>query len=100
MHVISRKRIKQASAEHGEWQASLTTWYKVAKAAAWNSFDDVRKSWRNSDSVGTCVVFDIANNRCRLIAYINYRSKTVFILHVLSHAEYDRGAWKNDCTSA
>jgi mRNA interferase HigB len=43
------------------------------------------------------VVFDISNNKCRLVAYINYRSHKVFILHILSHAEYGKEGWKNDC---
>jgi mRNA interferase HigB len=75
----------------------LAVWYKVAKAAQWRHFTHVRQNWKNSDSVGTCVVFDIANNRCRLIAYIRYDYDKVFILHILSHADYDKGGWKNDC---
>ena len=46
------------------------------------------------------MVFDIANNRCRLITYINYRTKKVFILSVLSHAEYDKGGWGDACDCA
>jgi mRNA interferase HigB len=97
VRVISRKKIREASADHPEWAASLAVWYKVAKEAEWRHFADVRQNWKNSDVVGTCVVFDIANNRCRLIAYIRYDYNKLFVLHLLSHADYDKGGWKNDC---
>jgi len=99
VRVISRKKIRDASKEHPEWAASLSVWYKVVKnpATDWKHFADVKGSWKNSDVVGVCVVFDISRNRCRLIAYINYKSHKVFILHILSHPEYGRAGWKNDC---
>jgi mRNA interferase HigB len=97
VRVISRKKIREASGEHPEWEASLASWYKVARNADWAYFAEVRRSWSSADSVGSCVVFDISHNKCRLIAWIHYRSKKVFIRHILSHAEYDRERWKDEC---
>jgi mRNA interferase HigB len=39
-------------------------------------------------------VFNIAGNKYRLIARVNYLSRRIFILHILKHAEYEKGAWK------
>ena len=80
---------------HPEWAASLSAWYKIVENVAtdWKHFGDVKSTWKNSDNVGICV----SHNKCRLIAYINYKSHKVFILHILSHAEYGKEAWKNDC---
>jgi mRNA interferase HigB len=97
VRVISRKKIRDASKEHPEWEASLLAWYKVAKNADWAHFLDVKQSWKNSDKVGACVVFDISHNKCRLVAWINYKGKKVFIRFVLSHADYDKEKWKDDC---
>jgi mRNA interferase HigB len=85
VRILSRKKIRVAA------------WYKVTKSAKWKHFADVRQSWKNSDNVGTCVVFDISNSRCRLIAYIRYDYEKVFILHILSHSDYDKNGWRNDC---
>jgi mRNA interferase HigB len=41
-------------------------------------------------------VFNIGGNRYRLIARVEYEQQRVYIRHVLTHAEYDKGAWKND----
>jgi len=44
-----------------------------------------------------CVVFDIKGNNYRLITIILYPVQHVYIRYVLTHAEYDKGNWKNDC---
>jgi len=94
LRIISRKAIRIASAAHGEWSASLAAWFKITKNADWQNPADVRQTFNSADFVGPFVVFDIANNRCRLIASINYKWKMVYIRHILSHAEYDREDWQ------
>ena len=94
MRIVSRKRTREATARHREWGASLNAWYKITKNADWKTFAEVRNSWRNSDVVGQFVVFDISNNRCRLIATIKYKWKMVYIRAILSHAEYDDKEWQ------
>ena len=97
VRVISRKKIREAGERHPEWEASLSAWYKILKRARWKHFPDVRQTWGSADKVGTCVVFDVSGNKCRLIAYINFRTGKLYILHILSHVEYAKDRWKNDC---
>ena len=59
MRIVSRKALREATAKHIEWSASLNAWYKIAKNADWRNFAEVRNSWRNLDVVGRLVVFDI-----------------------------------------
>jgi len=96
MRVVSRKAIREAAARHSEWGASLQAWFKVARNADWESFADVRRSWKNSDVVGRFVVFDISHNRCRLITTVKYKWKMIYIRHILSHAEYDEKGWQKE----
>jgi mRNA interferase HigB len=97
VRILSKRRIREASEEHAEWAASLSTWYGIVKTAHWDRFQDVRQTLSNADSVGSCVVFNISHNKCRLIAYINYKTHKVFILTILTHAEYSKNRWKHDC---
>jgi mRNA interferase HigB len=94
MRVVSRKAIREATASHSEWGASLNAWFRITSNSDWNSFADVRNSWKNSDVVGRFVVFDIGHNRCRLIATIKYQWKMVYIRRILTHAEYDEKDWQ------
>jgi mRNA interferase HigB len=40
-------------------------------------------------------VFNIGGNKFRLVAAIHFNRKKIYVRHVLTHAEYDAGEWKN-----
>ena len=90
MQVIGRKKIDEAIRAHSEWKASLNSWYRITSGAAWKNFPDVRKTYKSADLVGSSIVFNIAHNRARLIALINYEMETVIIERIQPHADYDR----------
>lgn len=97
MQIISRSRLREFWLLHPQAETSLTSWYKIAKNANWKSLDDIRKAYRRSvDSVGNFTVFNIGGNNYRLITYIDYKARKIFIRHVLTHQEYDRDNWKKD----
>ena len=73
---------------------ALDRWYRIAKRATWADFAQVHETFRRADLVAPYIVFDIGGNKLRLIAEINFRSKILFIRHILTHKEYARGAWK------
>jgi len=73
------------------------TWYKLSKNAVWNNFSDLKQTYGSADLVGNCIVFDVGNNRFRLIARLNYRRGIIYVLKVMDHREYDRKRWIDDC---
>ena len=94
MHIISRKSLRLFSAIHVDAEASLDTWYRAPKAAQWKNLAELKLIFPSTDLVGRFTVFNIKGNHYRLIAEINYRSGTVFVRHILTHADYDKGNWK------
>jgi mRNA interferase HigB len=94
MHVIRRKRLKEAVARRGDLEVPLDVWFRIAKKAEWKNLGDVRKTFSSADAVGKWTVFNVKGNRYRLITEINYPFHRIYIRHVLTHAEYDRGLWK------
>lgn len=94
MHVISRKRLKEAATRHPDLAGPLDAWFRIAKKAGWRSLADVRVTFKHADTVGKWTVFNIKGNQYRLIAEINYIFSRIYIRYVLTHAEYDRGDWK------
>ncbi|HEY2117397.1 MAG TPA: type II toxin-antitoxin system HigB family toxin [Candidatus Angelobacter sp.] len=52
--------------------------------------------WRHceADFVDPFTVFNIKGGHYRLIVKIEYRWQIIFVKHLLTHEEYDRGAWK------
>ncbi len=94
MHMISRKKLRQFWELHPDAENPLRSWFKSTKAAYWQSFADVRAVYAKADQVGNLTVFNIGGNKYRLIAAIHYNRAKVYVRHVLTHAEYDRGQWK------
>jgi len=94
LHVISRKKLREAASRHGDVEAPLDVWFRVAKRASWQTLGDVRKTFSSADLVDKWTVFNIRGNKYRLITEINYRFQRIYIRHVLTHAEYDKEKWK------
>lgn len=94
MHVISRKRLKEAALRYPDLEIALDAWFRIAKKASWQNLMDVRKTFANADTVGKWTVFNVKGNKYRLISETNYRYQRLYIRHVLTHAEYDQEKWK------
>ncbi|MCU1256912.1 MAG: hypothetical protein JWM83_3211 [Candidatus Angelobacter sp.] len=100
LRVISRKKLKEAASTHAEVTPALNAWYRIARRAKWKSLADVRGTWSSADLYGECTIFNIKGNKYRLIVWINFYTQKIFIRHVMTHAEYTKGGWKNDCSGA
>ena len=99
MRVISKKKLKFFWKRHGRAETSLRNWYKTVINAKWNSLVEVRNTFPHADEVRTdkgsrVIVFNVGGNRFRIISAVHYKSGIIFILDVLTHAEYVRGRWK------
>ena len=94
MHIISRKSLVLFALAHADSETALDTWYRTAKSTEWQNLVEVREAYPSADLVGIYTVFNIKGNHYRLIAEINYRSGTIFVRNILTHAEYDKEQWK------
>lgn len=96
MRVISRKALRKFWEKHADAQSPLLLWYERITTDQFTSLNDLRQTFPSADIVENFTVFNIAGNRYRLIAYIDYEYRMVFIRSVLTHAEYSKEKWKND----
>jgi mRNA interferase HigB len=91
MHVIARKALREFWEQHPDAEGPLRAWHDEATKARWNSPQDIRTRYAHASFVGADrVVFDIGGNRYRLIVVVRYRTGTVFVRFVGTHADYDR----------
>jgi mRNA interferase HigB len=101
MRVVSKARLKQfwLTARHQDAEGPLRAWYTHVnhRTVAWQSWGDVKAEFGSASLVGSCVVFNIGGNKYRLVTRILYASQKVFVLRVMTHAEYDDGRWKDEC---
>jgi len=94
VRVIGRPAILRFSEKHPDALVPLVNWYRITRKADWNSLAELRNDFGHADVVGRRTVFNIHGNDYRLIARVNYETKRVFILHILTHAGYTKGDWK------
>ena len=94
MHIITRKRLLEFGKRHSDGEEPLDRWYRIVRRTNFASFSDLRKTFPNADQVGRLTVFNIGGNKYRLVAFIVYLKKRIYIRSILTHEEYDEGRWK------
>ncbi len=94
MHIITRKRLLEFAKKHPDCSTSLESWYRINKHTNFNSLAELRQTFPSADNVGNLTVFNIGGNKARLIAAIHYNTHRIYIRHILTHKEYDRGSWR------
>ncbi len=102
MRVLSKPTLvtfwKSRKVDSRQAEQDLSAWYTAAKhAEKWKDFAALKQTFSSADQVGSCVVFDIGNNRYRLIGRVNYQAGMLLILKVMDHKEYDKGLWEDQC---
>lgn len=91
MVVISKAILHDFITKHQDSASALEKWYEETRAGDWSNFTELKKTFNTTDSVGQDrYVFDIKGNQYRLIALIIFRVRTVFILFIGTHKEYDK----------
>ena len=97
MHVVTRRHLVEAETRYPGAAKELRAWYKIASNVRWRNFVDVRQTFQDADSVDGYVIFNIRQNRYRLVTIVHYaREKDgrttmghIYIRSVLTHKEYD-----------
>jgi len=101
VRIISKRRLREFWESRKQdsvfAERDLAVWYKLAKSAHWANFAALKQTLGSSDQVGNCVVFDVGNNRFRLIGRVNYARGILYVLRVMDHADYDKKYWIEDC---
>ena len=69
----------------------ILAWYRFTLKADWASPDEVKRDFGNASILKDGrVVFNIAGNKYRLVVWINYAYRVVYIRFIGTHAQYDK----------
>lgn len=91
MRIIALKTLKDFWADYPDSEEALKAWYAVARKADWKSPAEVKKTYGNASILQQGrVVFNMAGNKYRLIVWINYPYRVVYVRFVGTHKQYDR----------
>ena len=94
MWVIYRARLRRfwesRSDDAASAERTLVAWFKLAEGASWSNWGDLKQTFGTADRVGNCTVFDVGNNRYRVIGRVFFGKGRLYVLDVMDHAEYDK----------
>jgi mRNA interferase HigB len=94
VRIVAKRVLMEMAARHGDCAEQVSRWYRITAKNEWRNLNDVRATFPSADQVGDRLVFNIKGNHYRLIVGVNYDTATLFIKHLLTHAEYDKETWK------
>ena len=91
MRVIAKKTLRDFWGKHNDCEEQLKIWYHEAENASWESPSQIKKDFPSASILmNNRIVFNIKDNKYRLIVRINYDYGIVWIRFVGTHAQYDK----------
>ena len=94
MRVIALSTLKTFWTETPEYidaKESTLSWYRHTANADWSSPAEVKEDFRNASILKDGrVVFNIAGNKYRLVVWINYAYRVVYVRFIGTHKQYDK----------
>jgi mRNA interferase HigB len=66
----------------------------LVERGSFDNFAELRITFASVDKVGQRYVFNIGGNKYRLVAAIAFEARLIWVKAVLTHGDYDKGAWK------
>ena len=94
MKLISNKALREFAALHADAQQPLQDFRRKVEKGTFAHFAELRAVFPAVDKVGERYVFNVGGNKYRLVAGIDFSRRMLWVKAVLTHGEYDKGAWK------
>jgi mRNA interferase HigB len=94
MRVIALSTLKafwEVNPKYADAKGPTLAWYRHTLHADWSSPVDVKGDCCNASVLKDGrVVFNIGGNKYRLVVWINYAHRVVYVRFIGTHSQYDR----------
>ena len=94
MRIIALSTLKafwQNNQRFSDVEQPTLAWYRHTLQAGWESPQYVKRDFGNASILKDGrVVFNIAGNKYRLVVWINYAYRVVYIRFIGTHRQYDK----------
>ena len=94
MRIIALSTLKafwENNPSYSDAVEPILAWYRHVLKADWASPAEVKQEFRNASILKDGrAVFNIAGNKYRLVVWINYHYRIVYIRFIGNHAQYDK----------
>lgn len=94
MRVIALSTLNaflESDPSHADACEPMMAWYRQVRTADWATPADVKRDIRSASILKDGrAVFNIAGNKYRIVVWINYPYRVVYIRFIGTHRRYDR----------
>ena len=91
MRIIARGTLRKFWLKNSDSEQPLKAWFQEAKRAEWSNPAEIKANYATASILKQGrVVFNIRDNKYRLVVKINYKCGWVFIRFIGTHKEYDK----------
>jgi len=93
MNVISKRPFRDAARKYPNERSDLLEMFKVLRSTDFHSPDELKAVFPSLDNFkykDKWWVMDVGGNNLRVIAYIQFVNKRIYIKHIVDHSEYDK----------
>jgi mRNA interferase HigB len=95
--LVTRKHLNEAAARYQDAAQEIEAWTVIVESVRWHNFAELRSYFLDADYADGYVIFNIRQNRYRLVTVIHYAKTTVekrkeghvYIRSFLTHKQYD-----------
>ena len=93
MRIIALSTLKAfitRSPRYADAYEPVMAWYRQVRAADWATPADLKRAIRNASILkDSRAVFNIAGNKYRIVVWINYPYRVVYVRFIGTHPQYD-----------
>lgn len=94
MRIIALSKLQafwRENPQYADAKDPTLAWYRYALKADWEVPADVKQDFGNASILKDGrVVFNIAGNKYRLVVWVNYTYKVVYVRFIGTHTQYDK----------
>ena len=91
MRVIKKRTIVEQFTRYPDVEGPLRAWLDDVQDADWDKPQDVLDRYPSASPIaGNRMIFNIKGNQYRLIVYIWYPGRMIYVKFFGTHAEYDK----------
>jgi mRNA interferase HigB len=99
LHIVSEKALKNFADNNAPARPAFESLVRALRKSHWGNLDALREAYPSADEVTVrsrkkVVVLNVGGNNWRVVAAFHYNTQMVFILKIMTHAEYSKEKWK------
>ena len=90
MRIIAKRTLREFWAEYPDSKGQLEAWHSEVSNADWETPQELKLQYGTASILKEGrVVFNICGNTYRIVVWINYRFKLVYVKYIGTHEQYD-----------